>query len=110
MEGTRPTWLLEACPAWCTRAHLEDDHPEDRYHESFPTSVPVVAATADTIPATASLTAMNLLVQLHRHIGELVEWIAIEPTESRQPRLILTRESARTLALAMRDLANSADH
>ena len=92
-----PTWLAEGCPAWCAREHLEDDHPEDRYHHSEPSLVPAVAAAADTVPVTASLESMTLVVWLGRHVGTSLVWVAVEPAERREPRLVLTEESARAL-------------
>ncbi len=92
-----PTWLTERCPAWCARTHREEDHPEDRYHQSEPALFPAVAAAADTVPVTASLRPMTLGVRLGRHLGAPLTWVAVESAEARQPRLVLTEESARVL-------------
>jgi len=93
-----PTWLTEACPSWCAREHEEDDHPEDRYHQSEPSIAPVIASGQVTVPVTSSLETVDLLVRIGRYVGETTEWMAIEPLELVQPRLLLTVESARHLA------------
>jgi hypothetical protein len=33
-EKPRPSWQAEACPSWCVVPHRENDHPDDRYHDS----------------------------------------------------------------------------
>lgn len=93
-----PSWLTEPCPAWCRRRHQEQEHPEDRFHQSDPAVVATVAGDADTIPITDSLTPVDLTVRLGRHVDDSVEWIAIEALESPRPRLVLTTDSARRLA------------
>lgn len=89
-----PTWLDEPCPPWCVRTHLEDDHPEDRYHQSDPSFFTGVAGDGDQVPMTASLNPVTLGVRLGRHVGEAGAWVVIESLESRHPRLILTAEAA----------------
>ncbi|GAA1527942.1 DUF6907 domain-containing protein [Nocardioides humi] len=101
MDHRRPTWLLEPCPAWCTREHVEDDHPEDRYHSSEASVVPAIATDEDRLPPSASADAVELIVGMTRPVGELIEWVTIEPSLSRQPRLTLTRESAQRLLDAL---------
>lgn len=89
-----PTWLDEPCPPWCVRTHREDDHPEDRYHQSEPSLFAGVAGDGDQVPMTASLSPMTLGVRLGRHVGEAAAWVVIESLESRHPRLVLTAEAA----------------
>jgi hypothetical protein len=103
---SRPTWLTEPCPAWCTRVHLEADHPEDRYHQSTATFIPAIVGVRDTVPVTASLEELDLTVWIGRYVGDIVEWAVVEPVEQRQPRLILSVESARALT---RGLAEQLD-
>ncbi|MCL2542283.1 MAG: hypothetical protein FWE71_07485 [Nocardioidaceae bacterium] len=104
MDGTtRPTWLVEECPSWCVRDHRESDHPEDRYHHGEASLVPVVLARDRFVPASASLEATDLVVCRGRHVGDAVEWVVIEPAESPQPRLVLTRESAGSVARALEE-------
>jgi hypothetical protein len=92
-----PTWLTEPCPPWCARDHREQDHPEDRYHQSAASIAPVIASTLPTVPLTASLEPIDLVVRIGRYVGDLAEWVAIEPLELVQPRLVLTVESTRQL-------------
>jgi hypothetical protein len=95
--------LDEPCPAWCTRLHEEDDHLEDRYHQSDPSFVPVVASAGPAVPITDSLTSIDLVVRLCRYVGDVLAWIAVEPLELPQPRMVLTVESARLLTDRLRD-------
>lgn len=102
MESSRPSWLNESCPPWCLREHGEDDHPEDREHRGDAVVIGVVASGADEVAVGDLLRPTELVVQLHRRVGVAVEWVSIEPAQARQPRLALTRGSARALADALR--------
>lgn len=93
-RSSTPTWLDEPCPSWCARAHREDDHPEDRYHQSEPSFFTGVAGTGDEVPLTASLTPLTLGIRIGRHLGEQSAWVVIEPLEARHPRLVLTEDAA----------------
>ncbi|GAA1522683.1 DUF6907 domain-containing protein [Nocardioides humi] len=95
-----PTWLTEPCPAWCEREHLEDDHPEDRYHQSAVVQVPVVAGPR-AIPMTARLVPLEMTVRIGRHLGERRVWLALEPAEGGAPSLVLSAESGSVLAAAI---------
>jgi hypothetical protein len=101
VDDGRPSWLLEPCPAWCTREHEEDDHPEDRYHASEATCLPAIGATADTVPAAASADAFDLIVHIRRQLDDPTDWVTIEPAQTRLPRLTLTRESTLWLVRAL---------
>jgi hypothetical protein len=92
-----PTWLTEPCPSWCARDHHEHDHPEDRYHQSLPSVVPAVAGSAVNVPVTSSLQALDLVIRLGRYVGEATDWLVIEAAEQREPRLVITADSARLL-------------
>ncbi|TYL55914.1 hypothetical protein FXB39_01565 [Nocardioides sp. BGMRC 2183] len=105
-EG-RPSWLAEACPPWCAREHHEQDHPEDRYHQSAPSFAPVIAALGHAIPVTDALTAVELIIRMARYVGDVHTWIAIEGTEAPEPRLVLTAESARSLVQHLEEQLDS---
>lgn len=96
-DDTTASWARETCPAWCTRAHDDTDHPEDRYHQSEPSFVPVIASARLAVPLTSSLEAVEMLVHVGRYDGDVVEWLAIEALDQPEPRLVLTLESARLL-------------
>lgn len=100
-SGARPSWQRAPCPGWCARTHHEDDHVEDRYHQSEPSFVPVLVATQPTVPVTESLQPVDLVVRIGQYVDELVEWVAIEPIDLPQPRMVVTLESAHTLARAL---------
>lgn len=92
--------MADPCPPWCTREHSDDDHPEDGYHQSEPTIVAVVAGSGDTVPVSASLLPMTLVVRVGQY-PDGPPWVLVEPTEGRHPRIALTPESAQSLAAAL---------
>lgn len=102
-EGARVSWLTEACPPWCAREHAEDDHVEDRYHQSEPSVLTVVAGPGDTVPVTASLRPTTLALRAGRHVGDDLVWLVIEALDDPLPRMALTTDAARGLARALRD-------
>lgn len=102
-ERTRVSWLTEACPPWCTREHAEGDHPEDRYHQSEPSILTVVAGPGDAVPVTASLRPTTLALRAGRHLDDDLTWVVIESLEEPLPRLVLTADAARDLARALRE-------
>lgn len=108
-DPQHPSWLRERCPGWCSRDHQQHDHPEDRYHQSEASVVPGVVSTRPIIPVTESLEGLDLVAWMGRYVGDAVEWVVIEPIERREPRLVVTVETARALVkrlseqLAMHD-------
>ncbi|MCX6401635.1 MAG: hypothetical protein NTX33_17115 [Propionibacteriales bacterium] len=99
--SSSPTWLDEPCPPWCVRDHEEDDHPEDRYHQSEPSLFVGVAGSGDQVPVTASLAPLTLGIRLGCHVGEARAWVVIESLETRHPRMVLTEEAAAALRQAL---------
>ncbi len=102
-QAGRPPWPDGRCPPWCTREHAADDYPEDRYHQSEPALLPVVAGPADTVPVTASLRPLSLVVRAGRHDDDDRTWLVVESAEAARPRIVLTVEGARSLAGALLD-------
>lgn len=96
-QREQPEWPAEPCPGWCVREHDRLDHPDDRYHQSEASLVSGEAATRFTIPLTASLEELDLVVWVGRYAGECDDWLVIEPTEQPEPRLLITLETARGL-------------
>jgi hypothetical protein len=94
-------WQREPCPSWCTRVHDDLDHPEDRYHQSEPSYLPTISSRRPSIPITASLEAVDMLIRICRYDGDVVTWVAIEALEQPEPRLVLTLESARILGFEL---------
>lgn len=96
-----PPWMQGSCPSWCVRTHTDTDREEDRFHQSEPSVVPVLASRADATPASAAMESYDAIVRVVRHAGEVVDWLAIEPLELADGRLILTAESARALSVTI---------
>lgn len=46
-EAARANWQSEPCPSWCVREHHDDDHRDDRYHDSETTLTPSAFALRD---------------------------------------------------------------
>ena len=102
-EPSQPSWLHEPCPAWCTREHREDDHPEDRVHQDD--GVVIAAVLGDAHPTTLAVSGRptELVVQRYRPIPRRTPtWLRIEEPEggSRTP-LLLTDETAVRLRRAL---------
>jgi len=92
----RPRWQSAPCPQWCVRDHREEDHPDDRYHQSEASTISVLADTALAVgpPRWAML---ELVVRLGRYQEETAAWIRVEAAEQPQPCLLLSVDSARLL-------------
>lgn len=101
-DGARASWLDGPCPSWCVREHAEDDHPEDRYHQSEPSILPAVAGSGDTVPVTASLRSLTLAARAGRYADDDLTWVVVESLEDQQPRMVLTADTARRLVRALR--------
>lgn len=57
MPRKRLSWLIEPCPAWCRADHHDQDHPDDRFHQSPQILVPVVIpkrVTVEEVSASSS--------------------------------------------------------
>lgn len=102
-HSPRPSWLTAPCPAWCVRQHAEDDHPEDRYHQSEPAIVPAVVGTGDAVPVTTTLRAETLVVRTGQYADDARVWLTVEPLEGRRPHVVLTPGSARSLVRALQE-------
>ncbi|MEX0428455.1 hypothetical protein AB3X52_12560 [Nocardioides sp. DS6] len=96
-EKAQPSWQRTPCPQWCARVHEEGDHPEDRYHQSEPTFFPAIVSTHATTPIMDSFEGIDMLARVCQYVDDVVAWVAIEPAERREPRLVLTVESAQLL-------------
>lgn len=96
-RSTEPTWLREPCPSWCAREHREDDHVEDRFHQSDPSFFPAVAGSGDAVPLSASMRALTLGIRIGRQVGDDRTWLVVEPLDEQRPRTVLTCETARAL-------------
>ncbi|WP_370289681.1 hypothetical protein [Nocardioides sp.] len=95
-----PTWLSEPCPTWCTREHLDDDHPDDRFHQSEARFVAAIASPA-AVPDPAALASLDLVVRAGRHLGHDLTWIQVSAAEAAHPTLVLSLDSALLLGGAI---------
>lgn len=89
--GARPSWLVEECPAWCTREHHEEDHPEDRRHQS-PASIMSMDVPTTAIPAGTTQT-VEVAVYLDQPVAQPVRWLRVESVDSSRVRLALATGS-----------------
>lgn len=101
----RPSWLDEACPAWCAREHHEDDHPEDRQHRSRGIEVAGVVADRDRVTMRQVARGTELVVQRSQHLGGAESWVAISDAEARDPSLEVSAETAERLGSVLLDQA-----
>ncbi|GAB2460184.1 hypothetical protein GCM10027062_44760 [Nocardioides hungaricus] len=96
------SWLPAPCPAWCTRTHGEDDHPEDRVHQGDGTVLPVVFGRIDPWRLRYVPDAGDLVVRLVRDLpASSPTWVVLADSERGERALVLTRESAGLLRAAL---------
>lgn len=99
-EQTLAAGRSEPCPPWCIREHHDDDHPDDRYHDSAATRVPVIFAERDhqAGPGRWAHVRGEISIITSRYVGsaDVVVFIGREEQPDRQ--LNLTVEGAARLA------------
>lgn len=104
-----PSWLDHPCPPWCVREHADDDHLEDRRHQSVEELLSVVrgdypgpeGGDHDLAPRPQQ----EWLVVAHAAAGRQAQppvvWVHLGQEEGREVALDLTRDSARRLRDAL---------
>ena len=102
-EQPRASWQSEPCPAWCTRRHADDDHPDDRYHDSAPAQVPAILLERDAAagPGRWSSTAGEITIITSRYVGGADTIIVIGREDRLDQQLSLSPEGAARLAEAI---------
>jgi len=107
MTTKRPPWLTESCPPWCHADHVDQDHPDDRYHQSRQILVPVVEPSgrahggADA-SHTRNVEISEFAVVALRPVGETaVTWIAVV---GERQFVEIPRESAARLDAALGEI------
>ncbi|WP_235737994.1 DUF6907 domain-containing protein [Nocardioides alcanivorans] len=90
----------EACPPWCRSNHLEQDHPDDHYHDSAAAYVPVLLGRG-TGQGQVEAVQTELLIVTSRKSGHHEDWLFIGEPDRPGQHLQLSRESARRLNVAL---------
>ncbi len=98
----RPSWLEEECPAWCTRAHHEDDHPEDRYHQDDGTIVPSIVAVLECRTMRRVAHPEELVIQRSQWPNDPQVWVSVTATESSTHSLTVAIDCVPLLLTALR--------
>jgi hypothetical protein len=77
--GDRPSWQRDACPAWCTATHRENDHADDRVHHSDGITVATVGWRRHVVGDKIVTTDKNvdLEVGIARDDGQQTTWLYI---------------------------------
>ncbi len=77
--GDRPSWQRDACPAWCTATHLENDHPDDRVHHSDGITVMTVGRRRHLVGDKLVTTSeeVDLEIGIARDDGHQTTWLYI---------------------------------
>ncbi len=105
MTEQRPTWLEEPCPSWCARAHHEDDHPDDRFHQSDGQLVAALAGSGGA-PVDERVAPTTIVVRMGRYAGAARSWIDLAAADPGLPHLVMSVETARAVADAAIRLAD----
>lgn len=103
IEQSRASWQTEPCPSWCVREHQDDDHPDDRYHDSDTTVVSAVMADRDRGGGSGSWThetaELAIVTSRYDDSTQLITFIGRDDRPDQH--LIMTPESAGRLAQAL---------
>lgn len=106
----RPTWLEEKCPEWCTRMHLEDDHPEDRYHQDDGTIVPSIVAVLECRTMRRVAHPEELVIQRSQWPSDPQVWVSVTAMESSTPSLTVAVDCIPLLLAALRARLGNSQH
>lgn len=99
---TRHSWQHDDCPPWCEGGHTESDHPDDRFHRSEGSAIPVITRRTAVVDnhLTHIVEATELKVGLSRAIGDAEIWVYLDAEGDRGFELSL--ESATRLISSLR--------
>lgn len=102
-SDTHATRQSEPCPSWCTQQHSDDDHPDDRFHDSAVTQVSVIFAERDHVagPGRWVHTAGEISIVTSRHIDTSDVVVFIGRDDQVNQQINLTTDSAARLAEAI---------
>ncbi|CAM3411351.1 hypothetical protein NODU109028_15730 [Nocardioides dubius] len=103
--GRTPPWQDDPCPAWCVSEHDADDLPEDRFHDSSATSLPVIVRGRLGLPRTRGV---DVVLTMTREAGTREDWLHVSAPEAGLRGFTLTAESARRLGQALIEATDSA--
>jgi hypothetical protein len=90
----------DTCPVWCRKDHAEDDHPDDRHHQSAAELVAVVTGSPMLEPDELARPA-SAVARLVRRTGSDLTWVEVVSEEGPEVRLVVTVESARRLVATL---------
>lgn len=102
-EQARAIWQSEPCPPWCTVVHRDDDHPDDRYHDSAALQVPAIVLERDREagPGRWVREPAEITIVTSRH-ADTVDVVTLIGRDDRlDQQLSLTPEGAARLADAI---------
>lgn len=102
-DPTRASWQSEPCPAWCVRHHQDDDHPDDRYHDSGTTEVPTLFAARDHAagPGRWAMDSGEIMIITSRHVDSTETITFVGRDDRLGQALTMTPDSAARLAEAL---------
>ena len=97
-DASRPDWLTEPCPSWCSGDHRGQDHPSDRWHHSDYLTVPVIERQRilgpDIEDIVHILAAEEVTIVVSRAVEHHETWAVIATD---QGRVEVTLESMRRI-------------
>lgn len=105
-DQSPPSWQSADCPPWCRRVHHEDDHLDDRTHQTTGRHVPVVRAGGsgvDGFPRAGGTAAEEWVVYGFGETAGPSVWVFLGQDEGREVSVRITRDSAALLAGALED-------
>lgn len=91
-QRNRPDWQAEDCPPWCAREHLNDDHPEDRIHQSEPRAVPALRRRSLLPEDRPERTELEITIASTMASSSSARWIMMGEGEG--PALLILDEAS----------------
>lgn len=93
-------WQTKPCPPWCAREHRDNDHPDDRFHDSARTVVPTIFAQPDRVAARGRWILesddLTIVTSQHEKNATAITFIGREDRVGQE--LMMAPESAARLA------------
>lgn len=98
-------WQSGPCPEWCTVAHTERDHPDDRAHRDDGIAVPVVLRRRGFVGAelVEEIIQGHLVLGRWQRDGDTQTWYLLGDDEGTE--FELSEESFHRLVSSMQQLA-----
>lgn len=98
----------DSCQVWCRRLHAEDDHSDDRHHQSEAEHAAVLTGSPTLEPDEFAYPVSTVVRLVRRTFSDLT-WLEVVSEEGPEVRLVVTTDSARRLLATLGRVLDLAD-